>query len=52
MNYVAELRNKVASLSEERAALKAEANELTTDETRDAGAVEARADEIIARITC
>lgn len=50
MNYVAELRNKVASLSEERAALKAEANELTTDETRDAGAVEARADEIIARI--
>lgn len=50
MNYVAELRNKVASLTEERDALKAEANELTTDETRDASAVEARADEIVARL--
>lgn len=49
MKYADVLRDKVAKLTEERAALKAEADALFVDETRSADEIEARADEIIAR---
>jgi HK97 family phage major capsid protein len=49
MKYAESLRAEVAKLAEERATLKAEAAELVVDETRDAAAVDARADEIIER---
>ena len=49
MSYIDELRTRADALNEERNALKAEAESLTTDETRDAAAIDARADEIIAR---
>lgn len=49
MKYADVLREQAAKLAEERAALKAEADTLTVDETRSADEVAARADEIIAR---
>lgn len=49
MKYADTLRAKVATLTEERSALKAEAETLTADETRSVEEVDARADEIITR---
>ncbi len=49
MKYADVLRDKVAKLTEERAALKAEADALVADETRSADDIDARVDEIIAR---
>lgn len=50
MSYISDLRARLDSIVEERATLKEEADALTVDETRDAAAVDARADEIIARL--
>ena len=49
MNYADTLRSRVEALVAERDALRAEADTLTPNETRDAAACDARADEIIAR---
>ncbi len=49
MKYADTLRARVEALVAERDALRAEADTLTPDETRDAAACDARADEIIAR---
>lgn len=49
MKYADTLRARVAAITEERAALKAEADTLVADETRSLTEVDARADEIIAR---
>lgn len=49
MKYADTLRARVAAITEERAALKAEADTLVADETRSLSEVDARADEIIAR---
>lgn len=51
MKYADVLRGEVEKLEAERAALKAEADTLAVDETRDAAAVDARVDEILARNT-
>jgi HK97 family phage major capsid protein len=51
VKYADVLRDKVAKLTEERAALKAEADTLVADETRSADDIDARVDEIIARST-
>jgi len=51
MKYADTLRAKVAVLIAERAALKAEAETITTDETRSADVIDARVSEIIARNT-
>jgi HK97 family phage major capsid protein len=49
MKYADSLRSRVASLVAERDALRSEADDLTPNETRDAAACDARADEIVAR---
>lgn len=49
MKYAETLRARVEALVAERDALRAEADTLVPDETRDAAACDARADEIIAR---
>lgn len=49
MKYADSLRSRVASLVAERDALRIEADDLSPNETRDAAACDARADEIIAR---
>ena len=49
MKYAETLRARVETLVAERDALRSEADTLTPDETRDAAACDARADEIIAR---
>lgn len=49
MSIITDLQDRADALTEERNALKAEAETLTVDETRDAAAIDARADEIIAR---
>lgn len=49
MKYADTLRARVEALLAEREALRAEADTLVPDETRDAAACDARADEIVAR---
>ena len=49
MKYADQLRANAATMAEERAALKAEADTLTVDETRTVEDVDARATQIIAR---
>jgi HK97 family phage major capsid protein len=49
MKYADTLRARVETLVAERDALRSEADTLTPDETRDAAACDARADEIVAR---
>lgn len=49
MSYITDLRSRADTLVAERAALKTEADSLVIDETRDAAAIDARADEIVAR---